>query len=320
MSLDRPIFVFSVDFELLWGYVFYPNDRAVKLLINDPTYGRSSTLTLLGLLDHYRLPSTWATVGNLFLEPTAGRPTTPATPLHHSWAGRLEPRLFHAPDLIAAVSASPTGHEIAYHSLSHPRFTECSRETARHELDAGVQIAAESGYHLRSFVFPENKIGHLDLLQGAGFQIFRGSTRGSRDGARGTIARLAGAIQRRLTAHPVWPTHRAGLWEIPGSMFFGDTLLPATLVARARHELRAALQQKAIFHLWIHPQDLLLDPGLIPKLDTVLAAVAEQRDRGTLAVMTMADLALALDEPRSPMTDRAMAATGSHPGLLSPNE
>jgi hypothetical protein len=49
-----------------------------------------------------------------------------------------------------------------------------------------------------------------------------------------------------------------------------------------------------IFHPWLHPQDLLLDPGLASKLDTFLALVAEKRERGELEVMTMGELATVL--------------------------
>jgi hypothetical protein len=49
-----------------------------------------------------------------------------------------------------------------------------------------------------------------------------------------------------------------------------------------------------IFHPWLHPQDLLLDPGLASKLDTFLALVAEKRQRGEIEVMTMGELATVL--------------------------
>jgi hypothetical protein len=53
-----------------------------------------------------------------------------------------------------------------------------------------------------------------------------------------------------------------------------------------------------IFHPWLHPQDLLLDPGLASKLDTFLARVAEKRKRGVLEVMTMGELATVLTRER----------------------
>jgi hypothetical protein len=77
-------------------------------------------------------------------------------------------------------------------------------------------------------------------------------------------------------------------------MLFGDLLRPFSVVSRARRGLRAALRHNMIFHPWLHPQDLLLDPGLASKLDTFLALVAEKRERGELTVMTMGELATVL--------------------------
>jgi peptidoglycan/xylan/chitin deacetylase (PgdA/CDA1 family) len=115
MPLTRPVFVLSVDFELLWGYVLDPQHRAVSLLLRDETKGRRSTLTLLTILDRHNLPATWATVGKLFLDPDH----THAGLRGGAHAGRLgqaDRQLFHAPDLIEKIRSSPTGHEIAYHS------------------------------------------------------------------------------------------------------------------------------------------------------------------------------------------------------------
>jgi peptidoglycan/xylan/chitin deacetylase (PgdA/CDA1 family) len=293
VTLNRPAFILSVDVELLWGYVLHPQDRAVALLLRDETQGRSSVLTLLNILDRHALPATWATVGNLFLDPDHTHPGRPGT-VRAGLLGPADRRLFHAPDVIEMIRRSPTGHEIAYHSFSHVRFSECTPEIARRELGEGVRVAAERGLSLKSFVFPENKLGHTALLKQAGFLIYRGRNLGGRGGEQGLGTRIKRLVTRRITAPAVAPIWRDGLWEVPGSMLFGDLLRPFTVVSRARRGLRAAMRHNMIFHPWLHPQDLLLDPGLASKLDTFLALVAEKRERGELAVMTMGELATVL--------------------------
>jgi peptidoglycan/xylan/chitin deacetylase (PgdA/CDA1 family) len=287
------VFILSVDFELLWGYVLHPKDRAVSLLLRDETKGRGSVLTLLDILDLHGLPATWATVGNLFLDPEQTHPELPSA-VHSGLPAQADRGLFHAPDLIETIRRSPTGHEIAYHSFSHVRFSECTPEIARHELGEGVRVAAELGLTLRSFVFPENKLGHTALLKQAGFLIYRGRNLGGRGVEQGLGARVKGLIMRRITAPAVAPIWRDGIWEVPGSMLFGDLLRPFPVVSRAKRGLRAAMRQNIIFHPWLHPQDLLLDPGLAAKLDTFLALVAQKRERGELEVMTMGELATIL--------------------------
>lgn len=305
VTLNRPVFILSVDFELLWGYVLHPKDRAVSLLLRDETKGRRSALALLNLLDRHGLPATWATVGSLFLDPDHTPPgTADAAPA--GLPAQADPRLFHAPDLIETIRRSPTGHEIAYHSFSHVRFSECTPDIALRELSAGVSVAAELGLSLRSFVFPENKLGHTALLKQAGFLIYRGRNLGGRGGEQGLGARVTGLVTRRITAPPVAPLWRDGLWEVPGSMLFGDLVRPFSVVARATRGLRRAIRHNLIFHPWLHPQDLLLDPGLASKLDTFLAIVAEKRARGELVVMTMGELATVLTgEARRRAPERA---------------
>ena len=298
VTLNGPAFILSVDFELLWGYVLYPKDRAVGLLRSDETKGRRSALTLLNILDRRGLPATWATVGNLFLhadQTQTGLPDAPQLGL----LGQADRQLFHAPDLIEKIRSSPTGHEIGYHSFSHVRFSECTPDIALRELSDGVRVAAEFGLTLRSFVFPENKIGHTTLLKQAGFLIYRGRNLGGRDAKQGLDARLKGLVTRRITAPPVAPIWRDGIWELPGSMLFGDFLRPFDVLSRAKRGLFSAIRQNMIFHLWLHPQDLLLDPNLASKLDTFLAFVTEKRERGELEVMTMGELATVLTKKRS---------------------
>src|SRR5918912_505152 len=89
VTLNRPVFVLSVDFELLWGYVLCPKDRAVALLLRDETQGRSSVLTLLSILDRHGLPATWATVGNLFLDPDHTHPGLPGA-VHAGLLGQAD--------------------------------------------------------------------------------------------------------------------------------------------------------------------------------------------------------------------------------------
>jgi peptidoglycan/xylan/chitin deacetylase (PgdA/CDA1 family) len=265
----------------------------VALLLRDETQGRSSVLTLLNILDRHGLPATWATVGNLFLDPDHTHPGLPGA-AQVGLLGPADRRLFHAPDVIETIRRSPTGHEIGYHSFSHVRFSECTPEIARRELDDGVRVAAERGLSLRSFVFPENKLGHTALLKQAGFLIYRGRNLGGRGVEQGLGTRVKGLVRRRITAPAVAPIWRDGLWEVPGSMLFGDLLRPFTVVLRATRGLRAAVRHNMIFHPWLHPQDLLLDPGLASKLDTFLGLVAEKRERGELAVLTMGELATVL--------------------------
>jgi Polysaccharide deacetylase len=309
----------SLDFELLWGYVNHPEDRAVSLLLHDETRGRETTLALLNILDHFHLPATWATVGSLFLAPDRAD-SSAVDPARLGVLGQADPLLFHAPDLVDKVRNSPTRHEFGCHSFTHVRFSECSSNTAAYQLRESVRAAADLGIRLPSFVFPENRIGHASLLKDEGFSIYRGRNVGGRGVEQGVGARAKGIVMRRITAPPVVPAWKNGLWEIPGSMLFGDTLAPMAVVPRATRALRSAIHRTMLFHLWLHPQDLLLEPSLGSRLTTFLATVAEERERGQIDVLTMGELALRLTSTshpaESPATTEGSEETGvSRPGL-----
>jgi hypothetical protein len=51
----------------------------------------------------------------------------------------------------------------------------CSRETARSEVTACLELAREFGITMRSFAFPRDQVGHLDVLREHGFTCYRGA-------------------------------------------------------------------------------------------------------------------------------------------------
>ena len=67
-KLSKPIFIISLDTELLWGYVAHPTLKAVRLMENDSRKVRGCVDILLNLFEKHNIPATWAIVGHLFLD------------------------------------------------------------------------------------------------------------------------------------------------------------------------------------------------------------------------------------------------------------
>jgi len=288
----EPTFVISLDVELLWGAVLHPGSRGVSLMVNDDSKGRGNVDLLLSLFEKHNIPATWAVVGHLFLDccqrengvPHYGMPR-----FKDGWYS-VDPcsdieqdPLYYGKDIIEKVITSPVGHEIGYHSFSHVPFSDCSREVAEAEIEAGLTLAAELGVTLESFVFPYHKIGHLDVLREKGFKIYRGQDLGA-------IMMLGRAINK-IIVPPVEPKWRDGIWEIPASMASVDLRFHLPLLPRARMGIHRAMRSNKVFHIWLHPHDLLSYPPLARDLDKLLAFVSERRDRGELTVATMGGLA-----------------------------
>ncbi|MEM9492590.1 MAG: hypothetical protein AAGC55_25805, partial [Myxococcota bacterium] len=170
-------------------------------------------------------------------------------------------------------------------------------------------VARARGLRPRSFIFPFNRIGRLELLARHGFTCFRGANSDWYTRTPGgqhrlfAVGRSALKLADDLLAVPppvTLPRHvPAGLWLIPHSMMYkgADRLVPIDRqVRKAERGLRRAVARRAVFHLWSHPQNLGIDTErALAGLQRVLAAADSYRRQGVLDIMSMAQLAEHLD-------------------------
>jgi len=299
ISVIEPTFVISLDVELLWGAVLHPKSKGASLLINDEKKGRGNTDLLLSLFEKYDVPATWAVVGHLFLDQCQrenGVPHPEMPRFKDGWYSvdpcsdiQKDP-LYYGKDIIEKVKSSPVGHEIGYHSFSHVPFSECSREVAEAEIDSGLRVAEEFGVTLESFVFPYNKVGHVDVLKAKGFKVYRGQDLGVIMNKSFPMGMIGAAIDKTIPP-PVKPKWRDGIWEIPSSAVFWDPQFPFTLLPRTKMGILWSIRSNRIFHIFLHPHNLLSQPSLERELDELLAFVSEKREEGKLSVATMGELA-----------------------------
>ena len=303
---DQPTFILSLDMELIWGYVAYPSSKEVSLMKHDDKKVRGCIDTLLALFEKHNIPATWAMVGHLFLdhcECEDGIPHKDMPRFKKDWyssdpcTGIERDPLYYGKDIVETILSNRVAHEIGYHSFSHVVFSECNREVAEAEIKEGMKLAKEFGITLNSFVFPQNKIGHVDILKEYGFKIYRGENGRRRcDPSQNILIRKCNGGINELIAPPVEPKWMDGIWKIPSSMYFCDPQIKFSVLPRAKLGLYRAIKAKKIFHIWLHPHSLLLYPSLKDDLDKFLGIVAKKRDEGKIGVMTMGEFAEALDE------------------------
>lgn len=321
--LERGVFTLSLDFELIWGTLD---------LFGTKAFGRACLLErelvprLLGVLAQYRVSATWCVLGHLFLERCSSdvRPRHPEiVPPRHAWlrdgwfahdpgGDESSQPLFFARSLVRRIQECPVPQEIGSHSFSHVIFGDagCSRDTADSELRACVAAARELGIELRSFAFPRNSVGHLDVLKTRLLVAFRGP--GPRwyeqQEPPGLAARLARVTDVLLARQPpvVEPRYtQEGLWDLPGSMIYQPMhglrrFIPLALrVERARKGLAAAARQKKLFHLWFHPTNLADESeAMFEGLRRILEEAEALRDAGRLETLPMGELARRLEVAR----------------------
>ena len=296
-TVSGSIFIMSLDVESLWGSIMHPQSRERILLDRDRKKGRGDIDILLSLCAKHNIPATWAMIGHLFLDKCRREKGVPhyGMPRHRDNWYSCDPcsdiesaPLYYGKDIVEKILGSRVRHEIGYHSFSHVPFSECTREVAEAEIEAGLKAAADLGIKLESFVFPYNKIGHVDVLREKGFKIYRGVD----PAAAGRSSPLSGLFRELNRFSPTLSEIKwmNGIWEISGTNLIVDMPRYMPLVSIAKAGINRAVRAGRIFHIWLHPHNLILRPSLSRSLDSIMEFVSEKRNRGELRVMTMGDL------------------------------
>ena len=299
---DQAIFIISLDTELIWGST---KSEYRELLRKNKEKVRESIDSLIKILERYNIPATWAVVGHLFIDSCEKESCLthknmvefgykkewyedPYTDINRN-------PLFYGRDIIEKIFSSSVEHEIGYHSFSHVVFTEIPRELAEGEVREAKKIEKEWGIKFKSFVFPRNEIAHVDVLKDNGFKIYRGRNLGRYNLNQSFLVRKFNGGIGKMIASPAEPEWMDGIWEIPSSMYFCDPQIKFSMLPRAKLGLYRAIISKKVFHIWLHPHNLLMYPSLKDDLDKFLGIVAKKRDEGKIEVMTMGEIAEVLN-------------------------
>ncbi|MWV39247.1 polysaccharide deacetylase family protein [Natrialba sp. INN-245] len=255
--------VISLDAELGWGFHDLESlpGRRVEA-------GRRGWSTMLELLETYEIPATWAVVGHLMLESCDGRHADHPAPdewferERTTWRDREDLRF--CPDLVTDLLESDVDHEFASHSFSHVLFDrpETDAEIAAAELERSVEIAADWGLSIDSFVYPRNGVGHRDVLAEYGVRAYRGRSP-TGDGVWGLLDSTI--RDRSMLVEPTIDEY--GLVDVPASLFlFGfegpartvaESIWRDPMVVQVRRGIDEAVRRDGVFHMWLHPNNLV---------------------------------------------------------------
>jgi peptidoglycan/xylan/chitin deacetylase (PgdA/CDA1 family) len=316
VPLQSGIFTLSLDFELVWGTV---DVRGPEPYRRTCEIERELVLDrLLELLSEFGISATWCVVGHLFLSscsPQDGVKHPEIVRPSHSWVSgdwfshdpcgsESSDPTFYGSSLIDRIRSCPVKQEIGCHTFSHVIFGDpgCSRETAASELAACVRLAGDRGLKLRSFAFPRNRVGHLDVLREYGFACYRGpepvwyeSSRVPRLLKR--LGHVSDVISARRPPIVVPEKSAEGVWNIPASMMLFPMRGPrryipvSVRVRRAVKGLERAAAEGRIFHLWFHPTNLVDEQEqMIAGLRSVFECVDRLRRASRIAVAPMREV------------------------------
>jgi len=290
--LTRGAVTFSVDFELAWAWRF-----ARRLSEDCVTIGmreRHQVPRILERMEEYGLESTWAIVGHLFLEKCSRGKDGLAHPemsrlghfknahwefkegdwyQHDPCSDAHNAPAWYAPDLIEKILTSNVDHEIASHGFSHAGFgSYCSAQVAEAELQASLDAMRSFGVTPQTFVFPGNEAGHYGLLADKRFRIVRAFPV--------NWAEISLPVQRE---EGLWHVHDSIAVDLEGSGWD----LRARLLRLMKYVDRAA-ERRLAAHIWFHPS---LPPDQMQEvLFPLFRYCAEQREKGNIDILTMAQL------------------------------
>lgn len=287
------IFILSLDCEGKWGVA----DHLTAAHRRDLAGERLSAAyhSVLRALDEHDVAATFAFVG-AFTQSQAGFAVI--RPQIKKLAGLapayLKPALqdiddtagdgWHGGDLVDAVLDSRIPHEIALHGTTHVPWTQVDADFARAEL----QLAGELRGPIRgsrTFVYPRNLVGHVELLDQHGFAGYRRAAP-----ARSRTASLMSEFDLRVA--PDRPRSSSGLKEIPAGYFLNwchglrRLVPPAVTIARARRLLETAERGGGVVHYWLHPENIASAPSTLESLQALLREVSKRRDSGHCQVLT----------------------------------
>jgi peptidoglycan/xylan/chitin deacetylase (PgdA/CDA1 family) len=310
LNQNKPQFgalVISLDFELHWGV---RDQRPVDGPYRENLLGaREAIPRMLDLFEEFDIAATWATVGFLFAKnrrdreefSPAVRPQykNPKLDAYAELTGENEADdpLHYASSLIARV-AKTAKQEIATHTFSHYYAQEPgeTREAFAADLASALAIGRHYGFDIRSIVFPRNQFrpGYETVLKEAGISCYRGNEpnwmyrprpRGEETLAIRAPRLIDGYISLSGPKYVRWEeiTQSSGIHDVRASMFLRPyssqrkSLEPIRL-RRIAGGIRAAAENRGIFHLWWHPHNFGKNiPENLEFLRSVLKIFAEQR-------------------------------------------
>ncbi len=298
ISMNKAIII-SIDFELAWG----TGGKSVYLPIHKKE--REIIKNFLNLCKEFKIPCTWATVGNIFLTDVSDVKRRDVEifgngkRIYESFLtdGMSDESLWFGEDIIEQILACTTPQEIGCHTFFHTPATETSAVDFKKELMLASRIAKEKfGLTLKSFVYPKNYIAHINILNEVGFTNFRGNDSISVFGLYGR-SRMAQRLES-LFALPIPPVHDTilgGVRNIPASYFLGEKLFQNVSVPmlfrlkRIERSLKKVVEHGGIFHLWFHPHNLVQMQDYEDEIRILFVLLNRFRDMYGVSVCTMGD-------------------------------
>jgi len=248
ISFDKGLLIFSIDVDVgsqeLGERNRGKNDLNVHDYLSESVIGRIEEQVIplfVQLVNDFEVPVTFALRGQL-------------TEVNNS--------------IIDLLLRSPIEHDIGAHGYYHNPFTMLSKPEAENELRMISMGMKKFNTKPTSFVFPKNKIAHLNLLEKYGYTCFRGYGGFKDDG--------------------MYVKKHGSLYDIHPGFYLGYSVDSAFL----NKIINISVRYKLPFHVWLHAwnfgQTKVSVNRMITKVLFPFLKYAKKKQRnGVLAFETM---------------------------------
>jgi peptidoglycan/xylan/chitin deacetylase (PgdA/CDA1 family) len=172
---------------------------------------------------------------------------------------------------------SSVKHDIGAHGYYHRVFTDLSHNEAENELNMISSGMKKFGIAPRSFVFPKNRVAHLNLLEKHGYECYR---------SYGDLMKDCMHIEKE-----------GRLYNIHPSLYLGQGMSPRFL----EKILNIAVIKKSPLHIWFHLWNFGKEQDCIAKnvnriLVPLLKCAKKKEENGILTFETMSSAAENVNE------------------------
>ncbi|MBK6570393.1 hypothetical protein [Candidatus Aalborgicola defluviihabitans] len=276
------IFILSLDCEGKWGIADQLNESHREFLSDARL--RVAYASVVALLDQFGLSATFAFTSLFTLPPNQlralpGEEISYRLPYTVSAFNDFKLGLFEGWSAPWARDMVTSRHEIACHGVTHTPWDSMDEEQAKFEL-ALVSLTEN-----HTFVFPRNRVRHLELLSRAGFRGYRlAPSERSRVLSLMSEFNIFAAAEKNpsIVAPQSIPAGYFINWlsGLRRSVPLGCTRL------RVRHILEDAARSCGVAHFWTHPENIATAPETLLNLRTVLEEVARLRAQNKIICMT----------------------------------
>jgi len=180
-EVEREVITFSFDLEGGVG-LSHASSKEFQKLRN---FWKSKEIAkkLIKILDKYELKSTWGVCGHLFLRECNGNHGFGIKDYYGDWflydpkTNYKENSSWYMPDLIEEMKSNNL-IETGYHSFGHFKYWLINEFVAEKDMKIKDEIEKEYNLKMKSFIFPYNRINHIDILLKHKIKFIRGYING----------------------------------------------------------------------------------------------------------------------------------------------